>query len=59
LRDPLYGADAPRIQPEPILTRAEAVQAIFAVYDLLVEVRRIRLLLDDDYGEEEEEDLGE
>jgi hypothetical protein len=43
---------------EPILTREEAVGVAFAVYDLLVEVRRIRRLLEGDDGEEEvQEDL--
>ena len=42
---------------EPLVTREELAAALFAVHDILEEVRTIRRLLDD--GGEVEEDLGE
>jgi len=38
---------------EPVLSRDEAVGLAFTVSDILIEVRRIRKLLDED-GEEED-----
>jgi hypothetical protein len=46
------------VDGEPVLTRDEALAAVWVATDILAEVRRIRHLLEDD-GEEEEEDLGE
>lgn len=47
------------MHPEPVLYRDEALGLTFAVHDILEEVRKIRDLLDEDDGEEEEvpEDL--
>jgi hypothetical protein len=42
---------------EPILYREEALGVLGALADIIVELRHIRLLLEDDG--EEEEDLGE
>ena len=45
---------------EPSIYREEAVSTMFTVKDILVDVRAIRRLLEDEDGEEEEEvDLGE
>ena len=43
--------------PEAVVQRDEVVALLFAVYDILDEVRRIRRALEDDG--EEEADLGE
>jgi hypothetical protein len=40
---------------EPVRSREEAVGAVFALHDILEEVRAIRDLLQDDGTEEEEE----
>jgi hypothetical protein len=42
---------------EPVVQREEVVALLFAVYDAVDELRRIRRALEDDG--EEEEDLGE
>jgi hypothetical protein len=44
---------------EPIVYREEALGLMFAVTDILDEVRAIRDFLEGDDGEEEEEDLEE
>jgi hypothetical protein len=41
------------MEDEPVLHRSEAVGLVFAVTDILEEVRSIREILEDD-GEEEE-----
>ena len=43
------------VQPERLITRGEVVAALFALHDILEEVREIRRLIGDDDGEEEEE----
>jgi hypothetical protein len=43
------------VKAEPVLYRDEALGLVFAVHDILEEVRRIRALLEDDDGEEEAE----
>jgi hypothetical protein len=43
------------MQPEELITRDEVVPALFALHDILEEVREIRRLLGGDDGEEEEE----
>jgi hypothetical protein len=53
------GPDAEVVGPQPLVTRSELEAAFFALYDLLEEVRKIRLLLDEDDGEEAQEDLEE
>jgi len=52
-------ADAEVVATQPLVTRSELEAAFFALYDLLEEVRKIRLLLDEDDGEEAQEDLEE
>jgi hypothetical protein len=47
------------VDPQPLVTREEIVPALFAIHDILDEVRAIRLLLEGDDGEEIQEDLGE
>jgi len=42
-------------QPNQLITRAEVVAGLFAVHDILEDVREIRSLLGGDDGEEEEE----
>jgi hypothetical protein len=44
---------------ESLASREEIVQALFALHDILDEVRAIRHLLEDDDGEEIQEDLGQ
>jgi hypothetical protein len=44
---------------DELITRAEVVGALFALHDILDELRVIRLLRGDDNGEEIQEDLGE
>jgi len=39
---------------EPVRSRAEAVGLVFSVNDILIEVREIRALLEDEDGDEEE-----
>jgi hypothetical protein len=41
------------VSNEPVLSREEAAALLFAVFDILAEIRAIRQLLEDD-GEEEE-----
>ena len=53
LARPRRNRDSLRVESEPIFFRQEAVGLMFAVADILVEVRRIRALLEDD-GEEED-----
>jgi hypothetical protein len=48
--------DASRVEDQPLITRAELAAALFALHDILDEVRRIRRLLSDG---QEKEDLGE
>jgi hypothetical protein len=43
------------VEVEPILYRVEALAVIGALADILVDVRAIRRLLEEDNGEEEEE----
>ncbi len=45
----------PDVEPEPVAYREEVIGMMFAVADILEEVRRIRHVLEDDDGEEEEE----
>ena len=48
------------MEPAPLMTRQELEAALFALYDLVEEARKIRSLLEDDDGEEEvQEDLGQ
>jgi hypothetical protein len=47
----------PRPVAEPVIKRDEVVGVLFALYDMLEELRRIRRALEDDG--EAEEDLGE
>ena len=55
-----FANDPFAVGSEPVVTRAELEAAIFALYDLLEEVRKIRALLEGDDGEEEvQEDLGQ
>ncbi len=42
------------METEPVLHREEAVALAFTVTDILEEVRKIRLLIQDDDGEEED-----
>lgn len=42
------------MEAEPVLQREEVVSLLFAVYDMLAEVRAIRRLLEGNDGEEEE-----
>jgi hypothetical protein len=60
----LRGSSAPpilsRMEPTPLLTREELEAALFALYDLVAEVHKIRVLLEGNDGEEEvQEDLGQ
>ena len=49
-----------RMEPTPLLTREELEAALFALYDLVAEVHKIRVLLEGNDGEEEvQEDLGQ
>jgi hypothetical protein len=43
------------MEPEPILYRTEALAVIGVLADILVELRAIKALLQEDDGEEEEE----
>ena len=48
------------MEPALLMTRQELEAALFALYDLVEEVRKIRRLLEDENGEEEvQEDLGQ
>jgi hypothetical protein len=47
------------VESEPILDRDVAQQVALAVFDILDEVTAIRLLSEDDDGQEVQEDLGE
>jgi hypothetical protein len=50
----------PGMDGEPLIQREELVPILFAVHDLVREVRTIRRLMEaEDGGEEAEEDLGE
>jgi hypothetical protein len=42
------------MDPEPLITHDELAAALFAVHDILEEVRQIKRLLGGDDGEEEE-----
>ena len=44
---------------QPLITRSELEAALFALHDILEEVRIIRRLVEGDDGEETQEDLGE
>ena len=47
------------MEPIRLITREDLVPALFALHDILEEVRKIRRLLEDDDGEEVQEDLGD
>jgi hypothetical protein len=49
--------DTRDVEPEPMLDRDVAQRVALAVFDILEEVTAIRLLLEDDDGQEVQEDL--
>jgi hypothetical protein len=59
LRAALLVVNSVAVDSQPLISRSELQAALFALYDILEEVRIIRRLLDGGDGEEVEEDLGQ